>query len=350
MGIAPWGGESREVLRNDFRAGLTFALTSLALLLAGCGGGGGGSSGIPRTPPPVVSQPQPFYTAAPADVAVGAAPVPSPFEPGNVFTAAHAARHAGGFPRRDASTDHEAQGVFLGGYAPPYNALFATQSVYEALQRPMPLPAGASGGVQAYAPTLHLGWGGCLEASSFYETSSAGATAQFTVYDLCLPSPTLVFSSTIDAAFLHKYVRLSPDGTPSYTVEMFTPDTFPGNNSAWTALLYDYPAAKYDTMVTLSAKGATAPDAASWSVVELYDSAGVCPRMAPVSANFAAMHDALADMWDPVTPSMPDGVTASIGVQGGSANACFLGSPNAVPTLNFSLLTPSSYWRVTSPR
>ena len=335
------------MLRPAF--GIGPILCVLAIAVCSCGGGGTpGASHVPQAPG---SQPQSIYTAAPADVVVQPQAVPSPFDPASAPVEL-AQRHGAAYNRRFHvnGEDHEAEGVFLSGYRVPYNAIFATQSAYEGQQRPLSLPNLVSGSAQAYAPTLHLGWGGCLEASSFYDTSSSGTTAQFTIYNFCLSSPALIASIPIDADFLRKYVRLTPDGTPSYAVEMYTSDTFPTYTSTWTALLYNYGDGKYDAIVTVPANGGTSPDAAGWSVTELYDSAGECPRMAPVRANYAALHDAFADTWRAFAPSMPNGITTGVDVQGSSANQCFLGARDAAPTLNFSLLAPNSYWQVTSPR
>ncbi len=317
------------------------------------------------------------YTPQPADVTIASAPVPTPFDPSlalsnlgttplvNSYSVAVRALPRGFGQRRAASgptpgpNDHEGAGIFTSPSAaasgsPPFNAFFATQTAYEASQLPFPYPSGASGEEFIFAPTSFLGYGNCLEDSTFYNSSQTSTatveTAHFTVYDFCASPPVFVFDTAIDAKFMSNYVRIGLDGLPSYAVETFTPDVLPAASSTWYTVLYNYSTARYDLIISANASGAPPSNLTrgGWSIAELYAAPGPCPLIAPSSASGIAIHDAALGTWLPLQPALPSGVVSYFGFEGGSSNPCF-NPAGAAPALKFSLTVPNSSWNVTSP-
>jgi hypothetical protein len=307
------------------------------------------------------------YTPGPADVRVGTAAIPVPFDPslplGNLGTTTLTNAYASvarmvprDFTRRRSSSgpvaaqsDHEAAGIFTSPlYGPAFNAVFVTQTAYEATQLPFPYPAGASGVEHIFSPTTFMGWGNCLENSTYYNSSPTGQTAHFTVYNFCLPAPAFVFDAAIDTRFLSNYVRVGPNGLPAYTVETFTPDLSPGSASKWYTILYNYATSRYD-LIASAAAGGFAPTGGGWSIVEAYAAPGPCPRIAPSSASNIAFHAASGGTWLPQQPSLTAYTTSYFGFEAGSTNPCFNAAGSAPATLQFALTTPNSSWKVTSP-
>jgi hypothetical protein len=324
------------------------------------------------TPAPSPSAPPAtaLYTPQPADVALGSAAVPAPFDPSlplgtlgtstlpNAYASVARALPRGFARRRSAggaavgANDHESAGIFTTvGYGPPYNAFFATQTAYEASQLPFPYPAGATGEEHIFAPTTHMGWGNCLEDSTYYNSLPTGQTAHFTVYNFCSANPAFIFDTAIDARFLANYVRIGPNGLPAYAVETFTPDPSPAANSIWYTVLYNYKTARYDLIVSASASSAVnfTPSGNGWSIVELYAAPGPCPLIAPSSATNIAFHNTALRTWLLQQPTMTDFLISYFGLEGGSTNPCFNGAGLAPPALQFSLTDPNWSWTVTSP-
>jgi hypothetical protein len=262
-----------------------------------------------------------------------------------------------GFARRRSAAaavvgagDHEAAGIFTSpGNAPPYNAFFATQTAYEGTQRPFPYPPGASGDEFIFAPTTYLGYGNCLENSTYYHSTATAQTAHFSVYDFCASPPAFIFDTPVDARFLSNYVRIGSDGLPSYTVETFTKDSVPAATSTWYTVLYNYASARYDLIISAPAVTFSAT-AGGWSVVELYGAPGPCPIVAPSGASNIAYHDTAQRAWVALQPAMGS-VTSYVGLGSGtpSSNPCFLASGATPAALQFSLLKQNWSWKVTSP-
>ncbi len=351
-------------------------LTIVAMSLAACSGSHvqslpvtarntTASSGIMRLhkPPKPTPFPSSIYTALPPDTHVQRSAMPTPFDPSlpasRLGTTELVNTKVSLTPPHRRSTqsfalapenDHEAEGIFFFGNAPPYNALFGTQTAYEALQRPVPFPSGASGAEQIFAPTMHPAWGSCLENSSFYISTADGETAHFTVFNFCLSSPTFIFDATIDREFLRDYVRLTDGDFPSYVSEIFTPDTKPSATSTWYSILYNFRRHRYDLITSVNANGFFQADAFGWSVVEPYAAEGTCPRMAPALASHLSAYDTATHAWDAIAPSMAGGVYTFLGVQAGSTNSCLFGDAAGGASIDFTLITPNSAWEATSPR
>lgn len=246
--------------------------------------------------------------------------------------------------------DHESQGVFFFGNAPPYNAFFGTQTAYEALQKPLTAPAGTSGLEQLFSPTMHPAWSSCLENSTFYISSSSSATSHFTVFNFCLTAGSFVFDANVDSKFLSEYVRLNSDGYPSYASEIFTTDKQPSGTSPWYSILYNFSKARYDLIISKPSDGFYSPDAFGWSIIEPFFAQGPCPQIAPAMAAALSVHNTTSGLWDPLMASMAGGATTVVTVQGGSQNNCLLGDNTGPASINFLTLVPNSKWRATSPR
>ncbi len=387
------------------RVRLLVALGAASIALSACGGGssgslignaptsGGGSaptarptsrasSPPPRIPTPTPSPtthpcgcptkkptprptptPTPIYTAAPADVPIAAAPAPTPFDPSSPLSLLGQTDLPNtisqvDIPRRMLAhryatagyNDHEGEGVFLFGSAPPYNAFFGLQTAYEALQKPFPYPtSGVTGEEQIFAPTMHPAWSSCLENSSYYNSTAAGETAHFTVFNFCLSSPTFIFDANVNAQFVSEYVRRGPQRRQMYVSEIFTPDQQITGTSRWYSILYNFSKHRYDIIISAPAIGSYQADAFGWSIIEPYAAAGPCPSVAPVMASGLALHNTQTGAWDSVTPSLAGGASTEISVEGGSNNPCLLGDSTGPPSMNFLLLQPNSQWQVTSP-
>jgi hypothetical protein len=323
------------------------------------------------TPAPTASAAPaaPLYTPLPADVAIAPAALPTPFDPSLPLGSLGTTRLPNAYAtlsrlvRRDASlrrpasgpivgaNDHEAAGIFTSpGDGAPYNALFATQTAYEATQLPFPYPSRANGEEHIFSPTTFMGWGSCLEASTYYNSTPAAQTAHFTIYNFCLPAPAFIFDTPIDAQFLTDYVRIGADGLPSYAMETFTPDFTPAATSVWYTVLYNYTAARYDLIASApAASAAFTPNSAGWSIVELYAAQGPCPHIAPSSAAHVSFHNTLLRAWLLEQPMLTDYLISYVGYEGGSANACFTPSGSLSAAFQFSVTSPNWSWNVTSP-
>lgn len=360
--------------RHLFIAGVMLAA------LNACGGHGTSTTELPSTPQtigqnaprtPAMRAPSPapsgIYTPLPADVEVRRARMPEPFDPETSLsrlgttslpnTALQSAIIAQRHMLRTFATapqnDHESEGAFIFGSAPPYNAIFGLHTAYEASQAPLPYPAGASGPENIFAPTLHPAWGSCLENSTYYITqSSANQVANFTVFNFCEPpdSATFIYSTPIDRRFLEEYVRLGPGNLPTYATEIFTPDIVPSANSTWYSLLWNFRRHRYDRMISASANGSFQADAFGWSIVEPYPAAGPCPRLAPIMASSLSVYNVGTQRWDALAPQLAGGAYTFISVEGGSANNCLLGDSTGPASINFTLLQANSAWMTTSPR
>ena len=313
-----------------------------------------------RKPPPL---PDTVYTPRPADVRLKQASLPRPFNPERPLSELGRIRvqnQIAGSPVNNARTmqrfarapanDHESEGVFLFGDAPPYNALFGTQTAYEAQQQPVPFPAGASGDEQIFVPTMHPAWGSCLENSSFYISTASGETAHFTVFNFCESPASFVFDAIIDREFLKDYVRIDEQGLPSYVSEIFTPDIQPSATSTWYSLLYNFRHRRYDIVVSAPSNGLFQADAFGWSIAEPYAAEGTCPRIAPALVTNLSTYNTGTGEWDAVSDNMAGGAYSFIGLQAGSPNSCFVGDSGGAASLDFTLLVPNSDWEVTSPR
>jgi hypothetical protein len=321
-----------------------------------------GITRLHKTPKPTPF-PNSIYTPLPPDTNVQRSVMPTPFDPSLPLTRLGTTDLVNrisslAVPHRRSTqsfalapeNDHESEGVFLFGNAPPYNALFATQTAYEAVQDPVPFPPGASGAEQIFAPTMHPAWGSCLESSSFYISSPAGETAHFTVFNFCLASASFIFDATIDSTFLRDYVRYTDGDFPSYVSEIFTPDTVPSPTSTWYSVLYNFHRHRYDIITSVNANGLFQADAFGWSIVEPYDAQGTCPRIAPALVSHLSAYNTARDGWDAVTPFMDGGAYTFIGVQAGSTNSCLLGDATGAASIDFTLITENSAWEATSPR
>lgn len=316
--------------------------------------------GLPPRPSPI---PDSIYTPQPADFQVTHEAMPTPFNPSlplkdlartelenNVESIASASQR---FAQRFATAppnDHESEGVFLFGNAPPYNALSGTQTAYEAIQRPLPFPSRAVGIEQIFVPTMHPAWGSCLENSSFYISSPAGESAHFTIFNFCEASPSFIFDATINRDFLKEYVRTTDAGLPSYVSEIFTPDAQPSGDSTWYSILYNFMRHRYDIMISARANGFFQGDAFGWSIVEPFAAQGACPSIAPAMVSQLSVHNTITGRWDAVAPSMAGGASSFIGLQAGSTNSCLLGDASGSASMNFNVITSNSAWEVTSPR
>lgn len=312
-----------------------------------------------RTP-----QPSSIYTPLPADVHLGRAHVPGPFNPaGGLATLAQAdlpnqaaglAQEGRRFAQRFATAppgDHEGEGVFMFGYAPPYNALFGTQTAYEAVQQPLTAPAGTTDFEEVFVPTMHPAWGSCLENSSRYTSWPDGSReADFTVFNFCESAPSFILATPIDRQFLQDYVRDLGDGLPAYVSEIATADSIPSGTSTWYSLLYNFRGHRYDVAASAPAIGFIDPGAFGWSVVEPYDAAGPCPQIAPAITTNLSVHNTSTGGWDAVTPTLAGGAYSYISVEGGSTNSCLLGDSSGSASMDFTLVTPNSEWEVSSPR
>jgi hypothetical protein len=352
---------------------------SIAAVLAACSGGSNQIQSLPATGPASSTQtrivrlkkepkPTPFpasiYTPLPADIHVQRAVMPTPFDPrlpvSMLGTAQIANANASAkLPHRRTTQsfalappdDHEAEGTFMFGDAPPYNALFGTQTAYEASQNPFPPASGKDGGDQIFVPTMHPAWGSCLENSTYYN-NAAGATAvaQFTVFNFCLPSASFIFAANIDSTFLRNYVRLTDGGFPSYVSEIFTSDTATSGSSTWYSVLYNFQRHRYDLIASVNANGFFQGDAFGWSIVEPYPAQGTCPQIAPALVTQLSTHNTITGAWDAVTPFMAGGAYSFIGLEGGSTNVCLDGDSTGSASIDFTLLNENYEWEATSPR
>lgn len=315
-----------------------------------------------------VPKPTPFpstiYTPLPAGTRLRRSVLPPPFDPEKPVSALGNTpllntRASLAVPQRRSvesfavapGGDHEAEGVFLFGDAPPYDALFATQTAYEAVQRPLPMPSGAQGSEQIFAPTMHPAWSSCLENSSYYVSSTVNEGAHFTVFDFCLASADFIFDAPIDRTFLRDYVRFIGDGDfPSYVSEIFTPDRIPTATSEWYSVLYNFERHRYDLITSAKAIGVYEPAAFGWSIVEPYAAQGTCPQIAPALVTHLSAYNTSTSAWDAVRPAMANGAYTFIGLQGGSSNPCLLGDATGTASLEFTLISENNAWEVTSPR
>lgn len=354
------------------------ALFVFTIAVAGCAA----SQGTTPTSPPIPSEssvqtsergmfPSSTYTAAPADVHVAPAQLPTPMPPAGYVRSLDVVslpnlvgrlRPPKAFllRRHVVATappgDHEGDGVFMfpnaNGQAPSYNAVFSAQTAYEASQNPAPYPAGASGEATEFTPTTHLAWGGCTETGTAYQDAGPpnALNAYFYIFSFCGQGG-FAYTYQIDATFLRKYVRFLQPGYPQYVVETFSDRPEPYQHGTWTTLLYNFETRRYDVAGRLSSKGDTiSGNSFGWSVSEPYPATGPCPQIAPTLLSDLSLYDSVSRTWQPVTSTLIDGAYSYVSQEGGSANVCFNGSGSATATLNYLTLQPNFSFSVTSPR
>ncbi len=248
--------------------------------------------------------------------------------------------------------DHEASGIYTntGGGGPfPYNAFYAVETGYEFSQAPFPYPSGVVGLEQAFSPTIHGGWGGCLEDSTYYRNDDAtDRSAHFTVFNFCLAAPTFIFDTQITSAFVSQYEGRLPNGEQGYVVESFTPDAVPNRTSTWYTIVYNFSAQRWDLFISANAQGFYSATAFGWDIAETYFAQGQCPQLAPSGSSVVAYFDSASNAWVLQQPTMPAGLTTQI-VQG-PGSSCFLPNGSQPATLQFQLESPNMNWIVTSPR
>jgi hypothetical protein len=373
-------------MKNTIARSLAAPSFGLVAAMMACSGSGGSHAAVPAAPGggpalralAVPTFPSSIYTAGPADVPVVKAAVPQPFDPSSPIPS------LGRTPLKPLTTrfeiprefflrrgsvatappgDHEADGTFMFADAqsdpPPYNAIFSTQTAYEALQNPIPYPAGATGAETIFVPTTHMAWGSCLENGTQYQDASPpnGTTSSFYVFDFCTNPAIFLAWYNVDSTFMSNYVRYLNRGPKSvtaqaYVVESFTPDRHPNAKSTWYSVLYNFNTHSYDVMGSDKRhKGVPFSHGSfGWSIAEPYAAAGPCPQIAPAVLDKLELHDTKGSAWKPVTSTLAAGAYSYIGEEGGSSNSCFNGSPSGSATLLFSLLEPNYSWTTESPR
>lgn len=354
------------------------ALFVCIIAIAGCAG----AQGTMPSSPSVSSEssvraagrdsfPYSIFTAAPPDVRIARAQLPTPMTPTANVGSLGVVRLPNLVGRLRAPKefmlrrqvvatappgDHEGMGVFMfpnaSGQAPSYNAIFSAQTAYEALQNPAPYPLGAIGPATEFTPTTHLAWGGCSETGTAYQDASPpnGLNAFFYIYSFC-GSGGFPYTYPIGATFLKRYVRFLQPGYPQYVVETFSDRPKPFQHGTWTTVLYNFETHRYDVAGRLSSRHMTiSGNSFGWSVSEPYPAAGPCPQVAPALLSGLSLYDSVTRAWQPVTPTLIDGAYSFISQEGGSANVCFNGSGSATATLNYLTLQPNYSFSVTSPR
>ena len=190
-------------------------------------------------------------------------------------------------------------------------------------------------------------------SSSHLHTSrrDAATNAYFSVFGWCLPSPTFIFSTPINANFLTQYVRVNPaNNLPSYTTEIFTTNATVSYPSTWYSILYNYQASRWDIVESAPANPSlVAHDAymnkgnfaQGWNMDEGWFVQGPCPIEAPIAGSGISLYNLGTSNWALLQPTMPNGLTDDADTFS-TPYGCFTAS------ITVNVLTANSSWLAVS--
>jgi hypothetical protein len=198
--------------------------------------------------------------------------------------------------------------------------LHATQSVVTTGQP-------TTGGDYVYAPTAIPAGGACIEITTAYTPSGPDLWA----WDWCGGRDGVGKLTPMDASFRSTYTT-TVDGHAAYQLDEHRTST---TANTWTAYLYNYKTAAWDTFFTSSGTYDLPQFPFGWDMFEIYTASGsYCHDMAGQLFDSSAVQVLAGTTWTPASPanSRPTQPT----IPPGSAYDC--------PALTFSMVHPNDHW------
>ncbi|MDP9110830.1 MAG: hypothetical protein M3M96_04280, partial [Candidatus Eremiobacteraeota bacterium] len=147
----------------------------------------------------------------------------------------------------------------------------------------------------------------------------------------------------MDDAFKSSYIRPSADSVPSYWSYTYTSDAAPTSASVWHVLLYDFNAAQWKEVQKATGVSKTATGYGFIAFAAQY-AQGACPSVPTIAADQIALFDAATKHFEPLAPTMKQGVTSTFIPPQPNAS-CFKDDGGATPNYQFATV-PNSNWSV----